>query len=144
MAKIKFKSKYSPAKEVTAAQYITELICERKAALTGSELPIFFWKLSEWTKFYKNQIFSAYKILKCYDVNAVINAIRSPEAKRQYSLRSPKLIQLYQKEQEKIDKITENIKKEEIGNESIEILGNESPRPPMIKGGNQLNKLRNI
>ena len=45
--KSKYPSRYSPNGWVHSAQYITELICEKKAKTEGKELPIKIWELKE-------------------------------------------------------------------------------------------------
>lgn len=88
--KSRYPSRYSPRGFVTAAQYITELICERKAAREKKELPIKFWDLKEWNKFYRYQIMLANKMLKEYKEVAIIRALRDDyRCKNTYSLRSP-------------------------------------------------------
>jgi len=61
---LKFSSKYSPGKKVSAAQYITELICEKNAHIHGTNLPPKFWKLQGWKEFYVAQIRIANLLLK--------------------------------------------------------------------------------
>ena len=39
----KYPSKYSNNKTVSAAQYITEIICEKKAKREGKDLHYIFW-----------------------------------------------------------------------------------------------------
>lgn len=91
----KYPSRYSPQKWVTAAQYLTELICEKKAQTSGKELPIKFWEFDEWKKYYKWQIGLANKLIKKYDPDALIRALKAN--KRIYSLRYPfdKIIDKY-------------------------------------------------
>ena len=84
----KYISKYSNGKEVTAAQYITELICENKARADKKDLHYRFWNSKEWSKFYKAQIFSANALLKKYSAKAIIAAIKDKRSSRTYSLRS--------------------------------------------------------
>ncbi len=90
-----FPSKFSPNKFVTAAQYITEIICERKALYdTGGKLPTQFWKLDKWAKYYRQQIPSANLLLKKFSASAIIRALSHWKAKKIYSLRAPSLIPL--------------------------------------------------
>lgn len=86
---MEFISKYSNNKSVTAAQYITEIICERKAQKDGSDLHYRFWTLKKWAKFFRDQIATANKLLKDYDARAIIKALHDPKAKSIYSLRAP-------------------------------------------------------
>jgi hypothetical protein len=100
--KSKFKSRYSDG-YVTAAQYITEFICEKVAQKRKKELPMQFWKQKEWEKTFKAQVFSANKLLKKYDATAIIAALKSSEARNTISLRAPWLEGIIESEQRKID-----------------------------------------
>jgi hypothetical protein len=84
-----YPSRYSPHGYVHAAQYITELICEKKAKTEGKELPLKFWELKEWLKFYRYQITLANKLIKQYGEHVVISALNDKRMWKCYSLRSP-------------------------------------------------------
>lgn len=99
---MKYISKYSNNKEVTAAQYITELICENKARMEKKDLHYKFWTNKTWAKFYRNQIATTNKLLENYHPKAIINAIKHPSSKNTYSLRSKYLLDIIKTEQEKI------------------------------------------
>jgi hypothetical protein len=86
-----FISKYSNNKPVSAAQYITELICENKAKKDKSDLHYRFWVSKKWDLYYRNQIASAHKLLKEYDAKAIIAALRDNDSYGIYSLRAPHL-----------------------------------------------------
>jgi hypothetical protein len=103
MAKKKYPSKYSNGKEVSAAQYITELICEKRAKIIKKDLHHKFWLNKEWAAFYRNQIGSAYKLLKKYSDNAIVRALNNSKAEKIYSLRAPHLIAIIEAEQAKLD-----------------------------------------
>lgn len=87
----KYLSKYSNGKYVTAAQFITELICERKAILDKTDLHYKFWTQKKWAAFYRNQIASANKLVKQYEPKAIVRALQTPQGKKIYSLRAPHL-----------------------------------------------------
>ncbi len=87
--KSKFLSRYSGDTYVSTAQYVTELICERKAAQNNKELPVRFWKLDEWAAYFKSQIFTAHKLCKKYRAAAIIKALMNPKNYKTYSLRAP-------------------------------------------------------
>jgi hypothetical protein len=90
---MKYISKYSNNKEVSAAQFITELICEHKAKIEKRDLHFRFWLTSTyWTKFYKNQIATANKLLAKYDAKAIVSALNDSKAAKIYSLRAPHLL----------------------------------------------------
>jgi hypothetical protein len=103
MAKKKYISKYSNNKEVGAAQYITELICENKAQKDKLDLHYRFWLNKEWALYYKNQIASAYKLVKKYSDIAIVRALKNPKAAKIYSLRAPHLTPIIEEEQRKLD-----------------------------------------
>jgi hypothetical protein len=103
---MKYPSRYSNGKLVAAAQYITEIICEKKACLDKEDLHYRFWTLPRWEKFYRNQISSAHKLIKKYGEKAVIRALNNPKASKIYSLRAPHLPAIIELEAKQLE--TEN------------------------------------
>jgi hypothetical protein len=99
MSNQKYPSKYSNGKDVSAAQYITEIICEKKAKREGKDLHYRFWINKEWAAFYRNQIASANKLVKQHKELAIIKALNNPKAEKIYSLRAPHLIAIIEQEQ---------------------------------------------
>lgn len=99
----KYPSKYSNGKEVSAAQYITEMICEKKARLSKKDLHYRFWLSKEWSAFFRNQIGTANKLLQSYDDIAIIRALGRPQADKIFSLRAPHLKAIIDQEQAKVD-----------------------------------------
>ena len=97
----KYPSKYSNGKTVSAAQYITEVICENKAKQQGEDLHYRFWVSKKWAVYYRNQIASANKLLEKYSPEAIVKALKHDKAKKIYSLRAPHLIPIIE-EQEKV------------------------------------------
>lgn len=91
MTKNIYPSRYSNGKLVSAAQYITELICEKKAKQDKLDLHYRFWLTTEWSKYYRNQIASANALLKKYNAKAIIKALQDAKTDRIYSLRAPHL-----------------------------------------------------
>jgi len=87
----KYLSKYSNGKNVTAAQFITEIICERIAKKDKKDLHYRFWLSQDWEKQYKGQIGSANKLLKKYEAKDIIDALLSSKGAKIYSLRAPHL-----------------------------------------------------
>jgi hypothetical protein len=129
----KYPSKYSNGKEVSAAQFITEMICERIAKKKNKDLHFRFWISEEWQKEYKSQIGTANKLLKTYQPQVIINALKSDAGKNIYSLRAPFLIDILVKEQKKYQnklkedksknkKIERNFLNKGIANKSYNIL----------------------
>lgn len=114
---MKFVSRYSNGKEVTAAQYITELICEKKAKLNKEDLHYRFWVTKKWAVFYKNQIATANQLTKKYDAIAIVRALNSPKTKNMYSLRAPFFTKVVEEEAQKLNaqntEMTQNIERKE-------------------------------
>lgn len=100
----KYISKYSNGKTVSAAQYITELICENKAKIEKKDLHYRFWTSKEWSKYYRDQIATTNKLLQKYEAKAIINALKDPTASRIYSLRAPHLVAIIEKHQNLLEK----------------------------------------
>ena len=98
-----YLSKYSNGKYVSAAQYITELICENKAIKDKCDLHYRFWLTKKWAMYYRNQIASAHKLLEKYRANAIIKALKDTDGKKIYSLRAPHLVDIIQRYEDQID-----------------------------------------
>jgi len=100
---MKFISRYSNNKEVSAAQYIVELICEKKAKLEKKDLHYRFWLTKEWEKYYKNQIATAHKLVKKYNPIAIVKALQDEKTSKTYSLRAPFLISIIEHHQKLLE-----------------------------------------
>lgn len=103
MAEKNFKSRYAPDTYITAAQYITEFICEHKARKDGKDLPLHFWQIPVWAKFFKMQILAANGLLKIYEAEAIVLALKMPQARGIFSLRAPHLDQIIKEQQAVLD-----------------------------------------
>lgn len=109
---MKYISKYSNGKYVTAAQFITELICENKAKQEKKDLYFKFWTTKEWSVFYRNQIASANKLVKQYNPQAIVRALKTAQASKIYSLRAPHLIPIIEQESELLEKENQQLTKD--------------------------------
>ena len=87
--KCNFPSRYANDTWVTPAQYICEYICEKKAQQDGKDLPHHFWQLKEWQTYFRSQVNTANKLLKKYEVKAIVAALKDKRTFRTYSLRAP-------------------------------------------------------
>lgn len=119
MHKAQYPSRYSNGKDVSAAQYITEIICEHKAQMNRIDLHYRFWVTKEWASYYRNQIGTANKLLKKYHPKAIIKALNDSKATKIYSLRAPHLLAIiehYQTvvEQENNELTTDYDRKENV------------------------------
>lgn len=106
---MKYISKYSNGKEVSSAQYITEIICENKARLDKKDLHYKFWTNKEWSAYYRNQIATANKLVQKYNEQAIIRALKNKKAQKIYSLRAPHLIAIIEQEQKIIESENKDI-----------------------------------
>lgn len=102
---MQYISKYSNNKPVTAAQYITEIICEKKAQKDRLDLHYRFWTLKIWSRFFRDQIATANKLLKDYDAKAIIKALNDPKSQTIYSLRAPFLKDIIIEHQKQLENI---------------------------------------
>jgi len=101
----KYNSLYHPGKQVTAAQLITEIICEKKAFQNDKELPEQYWKIKKWENYFKSQVVVAHKLVKKYPPDQIIRALNRIDAKTIYSLRNPYLLSLIKLEERILPKI---------------------------------------
>jgi len=134
---MKYLSKYSNGKMVSAAQYITEIICEHLATKEKRDLHYRFWLNKDWEKFYKSQIFSANKLLQKYEDKAIVAALKTPKGQKIYSLRAPHLTAMIE-EQTKILS-SQNTKLTQSINRSIDSSGKNTQQKLNI-----LDKLKEI
>jgi len=100
---MKFISRYSNNKEVSAAQYIVELICEKKAKLDKKDLHYRFWLTKEWASFYKNQIATAHNLVKKHNPVAIVKALQDNKTAKTYSLRAPFLKSIIEQHEKILD-----------------------------------------
>jgi ribosomal protein S25 len=135
----KYQSKYSNGKMVSAAQYITEMICEKKAKIEKKDLHFRFWTNKQWSAFYRNQIASANALLEKFAETAVIRALTNPKSSRIYSLRAPSLLNTIKEEQKLWEQeVQKEIKIPEI-NRAVHHTGKNVTRKSNI-----LDKLKDI
>lgn len=92
----KYKSKYLANSDneynITAAQFLTEFICERIAAKTKRALPAKFWNHPNWNKDFRRQIGAANKLLAEHDIRDILAALRHQKGKWITSLGAKKQI----------------------------------------------------
>lgn len=115
----KYISKYSNGKEITAAQYITEIICEKRAKQNNEDLHYKFWLSKKWSSFYRNQIASANKLVEKYNPNAIIRALSDKKAEKIYSLRAPFLLPIIDQYQKVCESENQQLTKQYQRNDDI-------------------------
>jgi len=136
----KYPSRYSPNKEVTAAQYIIELICEKKARFDKTELPMKFWQLEVWQDFFKRNLRKVHSLLKQFEAKSIINALNLPEYNNSYSVFTERFMGLVKQEQARL-KQKSSISS--IPNPTNRRTINSKPREPKVKE-NIINKLKDL
>lgn len=95
----KYPSKYSNGKNVSGAQYITEIVCENKAKREKRDLHFRFWTEPYWEKFFRNQIASANVLIKSYDPIDIAKALKTTSGQKIFSLRAPHLKKMIEAEE---------------------------------------------
>jgi hypothetical protein len=134
--KRRWKSIFSEA-YINPAQYITELICHRKAQSEKRDLSVKFWESDYWSAYFRSQIPTANKLLKKYDAEAIIKALKHWKAKNIYSLRAPHLIPLIEAEQKIIDS------KPPVVESALDVVEGNIPIQ-RVKENKALNKLKDL
>jgi hypothetical protein len=107
----KYISRYSNNKPVSEAQYITELICEKKAKIDKADLHYRFWLSKKWSVFFRNQIASANKLLLEYDAKAIIAALLDKRTDKIFSLRAPHLKPIIEEKQQQVESTKDEMTK---------------------------------
>lgn len=116
----RYPSRYSPGGWVTEAQYIIELVCERRARSLNKDLPVRFWNQKEWQAFYKAQLRITHKLLKKYEAKSIIDVLKEG---RIWSLRPAFVEEKIQIKQKAIDnaRLAAQIRDKEKDKEKIDI-----------------------
>lgn len=94
------------------SQYLAEYVCRREANKKKINLPEKFWNLPEWKVKYKKAIIAANKLLKIYDIKAILYALE--KVKWCYSLHLSSIKDFAEEKQIELDKINHNIRLSEI------------------------------
>lgn len=69
-------SKFSPDREIREDQYIAEILCENRAARLKIKLPLKFWEIPEWAKFFVFQIRFVGPKIKKHGFNKVLSFVK--------------------------------------------------------------------
>ncbi len=108
----------------TPAQYIAEIMCQRKADRNNAgKLPYKFWNTKEWGKEYRYQITLANQMVKYHSHIHVIKALETPRGLKIYSLKFLGLVNIIKKikKEEELKKRVGDIGKENaMKHEAIE------------------------
>jgi hypothetical protein len=106
--KSRYPSRYSPKGWVSGPQYITELVCEKKAQREKKELPMKFWENKDWCKYYQYQVTLANRLIKKYGEESIVAALRDKRCWSTYSLRSPFLEKIVEEKSKQVIERPEN------------------------------------
>lgn len=135
-AKRPYQSKHGGG-NITAAQYIIEIICTKKAIVEKKSLPRKFWLHASWQAFFKRWLKITHQMLKKYEPLAIINALQDSKSGLRYSLSSPSFEKLIQEHQKRLNTPKEQkLTEEEIN--IVEQLGKKGEgvrRQPLLKPG---------
>lgn len=71
----RYQSSYTDG-HVTAAQWVAERLCERKAAQEKRRLARQFWKEPEWEAYFRQQVSAVQRLLKFQGEAAVVAALK--------------------------------------------------------------------
>ena len=134
----KYKSP-STGEYCTAAQYISELMCQRMAEKNNEgSLAYKFWNTKKWKRTYINQIIRANELVEQYDERAIVKFLNSDRGKRIYSLRFPNIENMIAEEERKLKKLEENKTTVDYKDSS-----KSQPRKPFGRQSD-MSKLRNL
>ncbi len=79
----------------TPAQYIAEIMCQRKAdRYNEGKLPHKFWSDGKWGREYVYQVGCANQMIKRYGHIYIIKALETPRGLKIYSLKFPHLVNI--------------------------------------------------
>lgn len=131
-----FISRYGADKNIDAAQYIAEIMCERLARKEKQDLPVKFWNTPKWQRTFKQQVLAARSILKLHDANAVIAALRKTPTV--FSLRAEWLQPIIRECAEKLKIVVTD----KVSPEAVTV--NEQPRQTFVSKKSKLSKLRDL
>jgi hypothetical protein len=119
--KCPFPSKYSPGKWITPAQYLVEVVCERRAINLQTTLPAHFWELSLWKTFFQYQLRIVNKLLKTYSYDIILFALNDAQWQHVWSFGNKKFCNCLQHIEpiNKIPSVVPIIQKQESNSQSF-------------------------
>lgn len=123
--------------KTTAANYITQILFERKAKQFKEVLPFSYWKQDPWRKQYQLTIIKVNALLKTYREDAIIYALTHGKGKKIYSIHCPWLDDLIQQREHELELLEQS---EKVEHQIVEI---EPPQKPFAKN-NIINKLKDL
>lgn len=71
----KYKSIFSPDKDIRADQFIIEILCKNRATSMKMVLPLGFTKLPEWATYFSSQLKKCREYIELYNEKVIIEVI---------------------------------------------------------------------
>ena len=147
MSEPRYPSRYGEKRMVTVAQYLAELMCERRAKQEKRNLPPQFWQNEIWKKIFLQQVVSANNLLKRLDpertgvgAKALSAFLRSEQGKGIYSLSPAWILPL-------VEKMLPRVQIEPPTEPSCTAAFPAipfDPRPPLVKTPSVLSRLEKL
>lgn len=147
----KYLSKFGLSRWVTAAQYLAEVMCERRAKAEKKALPLQFWKTPPWDAVYRQQVAAVSRLFSRLDpkgagtaATAVSRFLRSQRGKTAYSMAGAWVVPFVEAEHKKVlaERASAVPTPEETPREGPRPP--ERPRDPFVRGESLLTKLKGI
>ncbi len=126
------------------SQFLAESMVARQARMKKTSLPLKFWRLERWNREYQAQARHASSLLRLYDCEAIMRALRTPEGKKIYSLGAKFLDPLVRVEQERLDRLKAARQAAPPEPEPEPPAKDASPRPAFVETKSTLSKLRDL
>lgn len=139
----RYPSKYAPKGYVTPAQYIIELVCEKKALSEGRALSLKFWDNPTWATFFKTQLRKCHALLKKYSDKAIIRALQDNRTKKTYSLHAPWLLPIIEEHQQIVSAEEKRISEIKVVEQPVSVTTNANIRQVPTKK-TSLSRLRDL
>lgn len=117
---------------ISPAQYLTEKLCVKIARLQKKDLPDHFWELPEWNKLFRRHVGEANKLLKQYNMNVILAALKDKLVWNMTSFCFPPFKKLLEKYKKILSEVIPTTIKFPIG-DSLEDKVSDSLRPSFGK-----------
>jgi hypothetical protein len=147
-----YLSRYGVSRWVTAAQFICEVLCERRAKAERKKLPLQFWKDKAWGNEYSRQLVAVNALLKRLDpaksgtgARAISAFLRSQRGRDVYSLGGAWVVPLVEAEHRKVvgERAASARRADEVTQEGPSPACLPSgPRPPLVARPSLLTRLK--
>lgn len=143
-----YPSRYGRSRWITAAQYLAELLCERRARQEKKSLPLQFWKVPPWDGVFRQQAAAANRLIRRLDPQrtgagekAIARFLRSDRGKGVYSLAGAWVVPLVEQAHRTV--LLEAAAGPPAGPEPPPPEPG-PPRPPLVTGQSTLSKLKGL